>query len=50
MDREERCADCFCLTEKEGRPFCDELQDYCTDIEVCPEWEHDDSKATETIF
>lgn len=33
----ERCQDCVCLVEQNGEWFCDESQDYCENIDECPE-------------
>lgn len=38
-DGEERCENCVCLIEKDKRMFCDEYNDFCSDIETCGEWE-----------
>lgn len=34
---EERCANCFCLTECDGEWYCDEAEDFCECVEDCPE-------------
>lgn len=30
-----RCANCACLVEHNGKYYCDEMQNYCEDIERC---------------
>ena len=32
-----RCEDCVCLVEQNNDWFCEELQEYCKDILLCPE-------------
>ncbi len=39
MDNKERCKDCICLIEKDGRMYCDEVRDFCVDIDNCPEFQ-----------
>lgn len=34
-----RCCDCACLTEVDGRWFCDEAQEFCSHVFECPEGE-----------
>lgn len=33
----DRCRDCVCLVEKCGMWYCDEAEEYCSEIEYCPE-------------
>ena len=33
----DRCQDCVCLCEKDGRWFCDEAGTYCAEVCECPE-------------
>lgn len=33
-----RCADCFALTEKNNKWYCDECSEYCEDITQCDEF------------
>lgn len=36
-DYKNLCVNCVCLVEEDGEWFCDELAEYCVDLDACPE-------------